>query len=67
MCKKGAIRNLLIKLSMVFRNTEIDKNTAEIYIAALSDVDFEKLKAASLTYIKTGKTFPLPADLLELC
>jgi hypothetical protein len=67
MCKKDAIKALLVKLNMVFRDAEIDKDTADIYIAVLVDIDIEKLKSASLTYIKTGKKFPLPADLLELC
>lgn len=61
------IINLLTKLNLVFRDITLDEQTIKVYLSAFDDTEINKLKSACKCYLKTGKKFPLPSEILELC
>ena len=67
MNRNKEITVMLAKLGFVFTDKPFDDNTLAMYHAALADADIEQLKTACLIYLRTGRKFPLPVDLLELC
>lgn len=67
MTRNEEITTVLLHLGLVFTDKTLSDSALSMYHAALADVDIEQLKAACLTYLRTGRTFPLPVDLLELC
>ena len=67
MRNKKTIANLLTKLSVVFRDFELNNDVAYLYYEALKDIEEEKLISAVNEQIKRGKSFPLPAELIEMC
>jgi len=67
MSKRQEIVDLLVKLNYIFRDVKLDRPMLVLYTQALEDCDIEVLKNACRSYIKTGRGFPLPVDLIELC
>ena len=61
------IVGLLADLASVFQDVEPSERMVRMYAKALADIDPEKLTRACHQWMKTGKRFPYPADLLELC
>jgi hypothetical protein len=61
------IASLLIKLNLVFKDTSLDEPTIKMYISSFSGIEQDSIAKACKQYLKTGKKFPLPADIIELC
>lgn len=67
MNKNTRIAAMLIDLNLIYRDPSIDEPTIKAYVSVLSDFDIATLSQAAKSYAQTGKRFPLPSDLIELC
>ncbi|HFD80446.1 MAG TPA: hypothetical protein ENK05_08680 [Gammaproteobacteria bacterium] len=67
MSNEKSIVKLLADLASVFQDVEPSERMVGMYTKALADIEPEKLAWACHQWMKTGKRFPYPADLLELC
>ena len=59
--------NLIAYLGNIFRDASVNEQTVLAYSRTLADIDIEELTQACKAYARTGKRFPYPADLIELC
>ncbi len=57
---------MLAKLYGVFQDIKPNHHTIRMYTEALAGFEPDVLDAARAEWIKTGKRFPLPADLIEI-
>jgi len=63
MASRKEVIAVLGKLVAAYPRFQLGKETAELYIEMLSDLDAERLEVGARRYIQTGQYFPTVAEL----